>query len=166
MPYVRGWLVGTDMGGGHLIPFELAARAGPPWHSFSGPVGEDLASSLQLSRWCVDLALGLRVQPPREYQLHLNLPLHHASGAGPSARLAFAYALLEMLGVVMPSPVASTAVTGDLTLGGTVVAVEDFELKHQAVMRAGLHPFVVPASQAEARDGMLAVATIEELIGT
>ena len=66
---------------------------------------------------------------------------------GPSAGLAFTLTLIDELSPAT-SPVHDVAVTGTISLDGTVGAIGGLAQKVSAVHQVGVREFLVPASQS------------------
>ena len=163
--YVQGWLVGLsgdDAAG--LVPFEVAAVPGNGRRTWSGPVGDDLRASFELAAWAVELT-GLSKAFPM-LDVHVNLPLHHVTGSGPSCRLSFANALLQAQCPRRGLPAPTTALIGDLTLGGDVLPVGGLAEKVRAAQASGLGCVVVPGGCGEVGTGLRELYTLDELVGT
>ena len=163
--YSQGWLLGDGAPEGRLVPFELAARPGRGAASFSGPVAADVFQSLLLARWAVEVCLTRLGRAVAATDVHLNFPLHRLVGAGPSCRLPFVYSLLEVMSVELAYAADDVVLSGDLTLGGDVLAVGGFERKFRAAREAGITHVFAAADQTPRLPEVVGIAHIAELAG-
>jgi ATP-dependent Lon protease len=155
--YVQGWLVGVTPSTSGLVPFEVTATSGDFAVTHSGPLSADVEESFHLAISAAALALHRHNHSIGEHRLHLNLPLRHVDVRGPSCRLAFANGVIAALAPGVGFPPAQTALFGDLTLSGQVLAVGHTSRKADAARRAGLPRLVVAALPGNGR----AVDTVE-----
>jgi Lon-like protease len=111
----------------------------------------------------------------RSISLPFEIDIDTGRIGGPSAGLAFTLTLIDELTPGDLLGGTDVAVTGTIGLDGDVGAIGALEQKASAVRQAGLHHFIVPASQsdaelAEARsiagDGveLIPVATVDEAL--
>lgn len=113
----------------------------------------------------------LGVRMTERYKLPFEIEIDSGSVVGPSAGLAYALELVDLLTPGELTGGARVAVTGDLNPDGTVGAIGGIIQKAATVRDAGVKIFVVPkANEVEARehaDGLdiRAVETFDDAIG-
>jgi len=148
--------VGVAMGlawtsaGGSLLPVEALAMPGSGRTTLTGQVGDVLRESFQTA---VSFArtkltsLGLEKDALDSLDLHLHFPSGAVPKDGPSAGLPVAVALFSLLG---RRPARhDVALTGELSLHGSVLPVGGLREKLLAAIRAGLRAAIVPGRNAE-----------------
>ncbi|WMS85383.1 S16 family serine protease (plasmid) [Bacillus wiedmannii] len=165
MRYSQGWLVGQNGTDGYMVPFEICLRRGGNYNTTStGPLNDDLLKSFVLCSFVVQHVLhdmDIHLEP---YDCHLNFPLHGINGSGFSCRLSFTYTLLEALGIKLPFPASSIALTGDLNLNGDVLPVKGISQKIKAVREAGFNKIIVADKQPEECSLMIRINHLNDLI--
>ena len=119
---------------------------------------------------------GVEVQTRTRAELPIDVGIDSGEVAGPSAGLAFALGVIDMLTPGELTGGQPVAVTGTLNLDGTVGPIGGLDHKVDAVRSAGVKLFLVPASQSPAelakarrRAGsavdLVTVANVEEALG-
>jgi PDZ domain-containing protein len=83
-------------------------------------------------------------------ELPFELSIDTQSIGGPSAGLAFTLTLIDELTEGELTPPGGVAVTGTMSLDGTVGAIGGLRQKASAVAQTGVDVFLVPAAQGEA----------------
>jgi PDZ domain-containing protein len=126
--------------------------------------------TLELLESPIDPGRGIiGIQPVDVVSLDLPFELTIDTGriGGPSAGLAFTLTLLDELTAGDLLGGLDVAVTGSINLDGTVGAIGGLAQKASAVRQAGLHHFLVPASQSadELADAQAIAGDDVELIG-
>jgi ATP-dependent Lon protease len=135
--------------GGELLPVEVATMPGKGNLTITGKAGDVMQESARAAvSYARSRAEQLKIDP--EFQSSLDLHIHLPEGAtpkdGPSAGITMATALISAL---VRSPVrGDTAMTGEITLRGRVLAVGGFREKALAAHRHGLRRLIAPKENA------------------
>ena len=137
--------------GGELLPVEVATMPGKGHLTITGKAGDVMQESAHAAvSYARSRAEQLQIDP--EFQSSLDLHIHLPEGAtpkdGPSAGITMATALISAL---VRRPVrGDTAMTGEITLRGRVLAVGGFREKALAAHRHGIRRLIAP--QENVRD--------------
>jgi ATP-dependent Lon protease len=137
--------------GGELLPVEVATMPGKGHLTITGKAGDVMQESAHAAvSYARSRADQLQIDP--EFQSSLDLHIHLPEGAtpkdGPSAGITMATALISAL---VRRPVrGDTAMTGEITLRGRVLAVGGFREKALAAHRHGIRRLIAP--QENVRD--------------
>ncbi len=137
--------------GGELMPVEVATMTGSGGLTITGKAGDVMQESARAAvSYARSRAEQLRIDP--NFQSRLDVHIHLPEGAtpkdGPSAGITMATALISALA---RRPVrGDTAMTGEITLRGRVLAVGGFREKALAAHRHGIRRMIAP--QENARD--------------
>jgi ATP-dependent Lon protease len=137
--------------GGELLPVEVATMPGKGHLTITGKAGDVMQESAHAAvSYARSRAEQLQIDP--EFQSSLDLHIHLPEGAtpkdGPSAGITMATALISAL---VRRPVrGDTAMTGEITLRGRVLAVGGFREKTLAAHRHGIRRLIAP--QENVRD--------------
>jgi ATP-dependent Lon protease len=143
--------LGVTEVGGELLPVEVATMPGKGNLTITGKAGDVMQESARAAvSYARSRAGQLQIDP--EFQSALDLHIHLPEGAtpkdGPSAGITMATALISAL---VRRPVrADTAMTGEITLRGRVLAIGGFREKALAAHRHGIRRLIAP--QENARD--------------
>ncbi|MGH2616262.1 MAG: endopeptidase La [Thermomicrobiales bacterium] len=135
--------------GGELLPVEVATMPGKGGLTITGKAGDVMQESAHAAvSYARSRAEQLRIDP--EFQSALDLHIHLPEGAtpkdGPSAGITMATALISAL---VRRPVrGDTAMTGEITLRGRVLAVGGFREKALAAHRHGIRRLIAPKENA------------------
>jgi ATP-dependent Lon protease len=137
--------------GGELLPVEVATMPGKGDLTITGKAGEVMQESARAAvSYARSRAEQLHIDP--EFQARLDLHIHLPEGAtpkdGPSAGITMATALISAL--ARRSVRGDTAMTGEITLRGRVLAIGGFREKALAAHRHGIRRMIAP--QENARD--------------
>ncbi len=138
--------LGTTDAGGELIPVEVANLPGRGHLTITGRAGDVMQESARAAlSYARSRAEQLRISP--DFQEKLDLHIHLPEGAtpkdGPSAGITMATALISAL---VRQPVRSdTAMTGEITLRGRVLAIGGLKDKALAAHRHGIRRVIAPA---------------------
>ena len=137
--------LGVTETGGELLPVEVATMPGRGNLTITGKAGdvmqESARAALSYARSRSD-----HLQIDRDFQEKLDLHIHLPEGAtpkdGPSAGITMATALISAL---TRRPVRSdTALTGEITLRGRVLAIGGLKEKALAAHRQGIRRVIAP----------------------
>lgn len=136
--------------GGSTLPIEAASMPGSGRTILTGSVGDVLRESVQTAmsyvRGCIQ-EYGIDQETLDALDLHLHFPSASSPKDGPSAGIAIATALFSLL---TRTPVRhDVAMTGELSLHGTVLPVGGLRDKLLAALRAGATTVIVPARNGE-----------------
>ncbi len=135
--------------GGELLPVEVATMPGKGTLTITGKAGDIMQESAHAAvSYARSRAEQLHIDP--EFQSTLDLHIHLPEGAtpkdGPSAGITMATALISAL---VRRPVrGDTAMTGEITLRGRVLAVGGFREKALAAHRHGIKRLIAPKENA------------------
>jgi ATP-dependent Lon protease len=137
--------LGTTEIGGELIPVEVATMPGRGNLTITGRAGdvmqESARAALSYARSRTDRFL---IDPnfQEKFDLHIHLPEGATPKDGPSAGITMATALISALS---RCPVrGDTAMTGEITLRGRVLAIGGLKDKTLAAHRQGIRRMIVP----------------------
>ncbi|MFL5759368.1 MAG: endopeptidase La [Thermomicrobiales bacterium] len=137
--------LGTTDIGGELIPVEVATMTGRGGLTITGQAGDVMQESARAAlSYARSRADQLQIDP--DFQEKLDLHIHLPEGAtpkdGPSAGITMATALISAL---TRRPVRNdTAMTGEITLRGRVLAIGGLKDKALAAHRHGIRRLIAP----------------------
>jgi ATP-dependent Lon protease len=163
-------------GGGDVLTVEVAIVPGKGELKLTGKLGEVMRESAQAAlsyaRSRAQL-LGLDKNFYKEIDIHVHLPEGAIPKDGPSAGITMAVALISGLTGVPTTD--DLAMTGEITLRGTVLAVGGLGEKIVAARRHGIRRVLVPKANEkdlvevhkEAKRGieLIPVGTMDEVLG-
>ncbi|MEA2514312.1 MAG: ATP-dependent Lon protease [Thermomicrobiales bacterium] len=138
--------LGTTEVGGELIPVEVATMPGRGGLTITGRAGDVMQESARAAlSYARSRADQLKID--RDFQEKLDLHIHLPEGAtpkdGPSAGITMATALISAL---TRCPVRNdTAMTGEITLRGRVLAIGGLKDKTLAAHRQNIRRLIAPA---------------------
>ncbi|PIN15074.1 Endopeptidase La [Handroanthus impetiginosus] len=137
--------------GGKLLFVETIASVGKGDLHLTGQLGNVMKESAQIAlTWVRARAAELKLITSEESNLlqgrdiHIHLPAGAVSKEGPSAGVTIATALVSLFSQRRVR--ADTAMTGEMTLDGSVLPVGDIEYKVFAAHQCGIKRVIVPAS--------------------
>jgi ATP-dependent Lon protease len=136
--------------GGALLPIELLAMAGQGRMILTGQIGDVMRESVQTAISYVRTrfeSLGLDGELLDSLDLHMHFPCAATPKDGPSAGIAIAAAITSCL-TGLPAR-HDVAMTGELSLRGTVLPVGGIREKSLAAIRAGIGEIIVPEANAQ-----------------
>jgi ATP-dependent Lon protease len=146
--------LGTTEVGGELIPVEVATMPGRGNLTITGQAGDVMQESARAAlSYARSRAEELKID--KNFQEKIDLHIHLAEGAtpkdGPSAGITMATALISAL---TQRPIRNdTAMTGEITLRGRVLAIGGLRDKALAAHRHGLKQLIAPIdNQRDMRD--------------
>jgi ATP-dependent Lon protease len=141
--------LGTTDIGGELIPVEVATMTGRGSLTITGRAGDVMQESARAAlSYARSRADQLQIDP--DFQEKLDLHIHLPEGAtpkdGPSAGITMATALISAL---TRRPVRNdTAMTGEITLRGRVLAIGGLKDKALAAHRHGIKRLIAPTENS------------------
>ncbi len=131
--------------GGDLLTIEVSILAGKGELQLTGKLGEVMRESgqaaLSYARSCSE-KLGLDKWFYRDIDIHVHVPEGAMPKDGPSAGITMATALVSALTNVPTR--SDVAMTGEITLRGTVLPIGGLNEKAVAARRAGIKTILVP----------------------
>jgi ATP-dependent Lon protease len=137
--------LGTTEVGGEIIPVEVATMPGRGNLTITGQAGDVMQESARAAlSYARSRAEELKID--KNFQEKLDLHIHLAEGAtpkdGPSAGITMATALISAL---TQRPIRNdTAMTGEITLRGRVLAIGGLRDKALAAHRHGMKQLIAP----------------------
>ena len=151
MPVTQKQQVGVVIGlavtesGGILLPVEVATMVGKGELMVTGQLGDVMRESAMAAlSYIRSRAKELHIDPNFQdaMDLHIHMPENALPKDGPSAGITIATALIS---AITGRPVRpSTAMTGEITLRGRVLAIGGLREKVLAAHHAGIHNIVIP----------------------
>lgn len=137
-------LVWTEVGG-EIVTVEAAYMKGKQVLIMTGSLGEVMRESAQAALSFVrSRADELGISPDffRDHDIHVHVPAGAIPKDGPSSGLTIAIAIISLLKKIPASK--DVAVSGEMTLSGTVLPVGGVKEKLLAARRAGIASVVLP----------------------
>jgi ATP-dependent Lon protease len=144
--------VGVAMGlaytdhGGEIMPVEVATMPGRGGLTVTGRLGEVMQESAKAAMSYArsrSQELGINLETLEKNDLHIHLPEGAVPKDGPSAGITMATALISALSGRRVR--SDTAMTGEITLRGRVLAIGGLKEKSMAAHRAGIKRIIAPA---------------------
>ncbi len=144
-------LIGVAMGlayteyGGEILPVEVAAMPGRGSLTVTGRLGEVMQESAKAALSYArsrSKELGVSTETLDKLDLHIHLPEGAVPKDGPSAGITMATALISAISGRRVRH--DTAMTGEITLRGRVLAIGGLKEKSMAAHRAGIKRIIAP----------------------
>ena len=143
--------IGTTTGlaytevGGDLLNIEAACFPGKGGIKATGKLGDVMKESVQAAYTCFLVrakSFGLKEKEYKEIDIHLHVPEGATPKDGPSAGIAIYTTLVSLM---TKTPVSkSIAMTGEITLRGTVLPIGGLKEKLLAAKRGGIKTVLIP----------------------
>ncbi len=144
-------LVGVAMGlayteyGGSILPVEVASMPGRGNLTVTGRLGEVMQESAKAAMTYArsrSKEFGIDIEKLDKIDLHIHFPEGAVPKDGPSAGITMATALISVLSARRVRH--DTAMTGEITLRGRVLAIGGLKEKSLAAHRAGIKRIIAP----------------------
>ncbi len=135
--------------GGEIMPVEVLLMEGKGGLTLTGSLGEVMQESAQAALAFARAnasALGLDARRFEKLDIHVHIPEGATPKEGPSAGITIAVALISAL--TRRSVRRDTALTGEITLTGRVLAIGGLKEKLLGAHRAGITRVIVPQRNA------------------
>jgi ATP-dependent Lon protease len=136
--------------GGSVLPIETLVMKGQGRTMLTGSIGEVMRESVQTAMSWVRIQLpklDLAPDALETLDIHLHFPAGGTPKDGPSAGIAIATSLVSVLSRTAVRH--DVAMTGEISLHGTVLPVGGLREKLLAALRAGVRTAIVPARNSE-----------------
>ncbi|MGH7492974.1 MAG: endopeptidase La [bacterium] len=154
-PLLEAYSIGTATGlawtryGGDILEIEVSLMPGKGNLTLTGKLGDVMKESARAAYSYARThaqRLGITSEFWKDLDLHLHIPEGSIPKDGPSAGITLAAALISAL---TEKPVRrDVALTGEITLRGTVIGVGGLNEKMLAAQRLGLKQVIIPAENA------------------
>ncbi len=132
--------------GGEILPVEVASMPGRGGLTVTGRLGEVMQESAKAAMTYARSRakeLGIEIKKLDKLDLHIHLPEGAVPKDGPSAGITMATVLISVLSGRRVRH--DTAMTGEITLRGRVLAIGGLKEKSLAAHRAGIRRIIAPA---------------------
>ncbi len=154
-PLLEAYSVGTATGlawtryGGDILEIEVSLMPGKGNLTLTGKLGDVMKESARAAYSYARThaqRLGIYTEFWKDLDVHLHIPEGSIPKDGPSAGITLATALISAL---TEKPVRrDVALTGEITLRGTVIGIGGLNEKMLAAQRLGLKQVIIPAENA------------------
>ena len=144
-PGLAHGLAWTEMGG-RLLPVEVALLKGSGKLILTGSLGDVMKESAQIGLSFIrahNEEFGIDADFQKEIDIHIHVPHGAIPKDGPSAGISLSSAMLSAL--TKKSILAHTAMTGEITLTGRVLAIGGVKEKVLAAYRNNMTTVLLPA---------------------
>ena len=136
--------------GGHMLKVETAVFPGKGECTITGSVGEVMRESVRAAQTMLRARshwLGLPDNFFNKHDFHVHIPEGATPKDGPSAGITLCVALFSLVSGLKVVP--QIAMTGELTISGTVLPIGGLKEKLLAAHRAGVSKVFIPAKNAK-----------------
>ena len=161
--------------GGEILHIEAIRYPGKGNIKLTGHIGEVMKESAQAALSLVrsrGMAIGVKPEEFRDYDIHVHVPAGAVPKDGPSAGVSMFTALASLFS---NKPVRSdVAMTGEITLRGMVLPIGGLKEKSLAAMRADISTVIIPKlnekdlvdvpEEARQKLRFIPVETVEEVL--
>lgn len=133
--------------GGEMLEIEVAVMEGGGKIELTGKLGNVMQESAKAAMSCIRrraAELGIDENYYKTKDIHIHVPEGAVPKDGPSAGITMATAIVSALTGVSVS--GDVAMTGEITLGGRVLAIGGLREKSMAALRAGIKTVIIPAA--------------------
>jgi ATP-dependent Lon protease len=131
--------------GGDILFIEASHMPGTGRVTLTGQLGEVMKESAQIALSLVRSSL-VHLMPPIEFEkrdIHIHVPAGSIPKDGPSAGITMLTTLASLLTSTRVNP--KLAMTGEITLRGSVMPVGGIKEKVMAAHRAGIERIIIPS---------------------
>ena len=131
--------------GGELLTIEAVKTPGEGKISSTGKLGDVMKESVEAAYNCLYSKcndFGIKAEDCKKYNIHIHVPQGAVPKDGPSAGIAMLTAMVSLLTEIPVSK--DIAMTGEVTLRGTVLPIGGLKEKLLAAMRGGIKTVVIP----------------------
>ena len=137
--------------GGEVLYIEAASMPGSGQMMLTGQLGDVMKESARISLSVLKSRLPLNAMIFKEQDIHIHFPAGATPKDGPSAGITIFTALASL---ALQKPVDShIAMTGELSLSGSVLPIGGLREKLYGAMRAGIRKVLIPwDNRADLRD--------------
>ncbi len=143
-PGMANGLAWTSVGG-EMLAVEVAVMDGTGKVELTGKLGEVMQESARAAMSCIRCRaseLGIATDYYKTKDIHIHVPEGAVPKDGPSAGITMATAIVSALtGIAVRGDVA---MTGEITLGGRVLAIGGLREKSMAALRNGISTVIIP----------------------
>lgn len=149
--------------GGEVLYIEAASMPGSSQMVLTGQLGDVMKESARISLSVLKSRLPLNAMAFQEQDIHIHFPAGATPKDGPSAGITIFTALASL---ALQKPVDShLAMTGELSLSGSVLPIGGLREKLSGAMRAGIRKVLIPwDNRADLRDVPAEVLEALEII--
>lgn len=158
--------------GGEILFIETTDMLGSGHVTLTGQLGEVMQESAKISLSLLKSRLPINIMDFKERDLHIHVPSGSTPKDGPSAGVTLFTALASLITGIKVDP--KLAMTGEITLRGTVLPIGGLKEKLLAAQRAGITKVLIPKDNApdlkdvpqEVKDQLMIieVETIEDVL--
>lgn len=146
IPGMANGLAWTSVGG-EMLEIEVAVMDGTGKIELTGKLGNVMQESAKAAMSCIRCRaakLGIDTDYYRTKDIHIHVPEGAVPKDGPSAGITMATAVVSALtGIAVRGDVA---MTGEITLGGRVLAIGGLREKSMAALRSGIKTVIIPSA--------------------
>lgn len=143
-PGVANGLAWTSVGG-EMLEIEVAVMEGTGKVELTGKLGDVMQESARAAMSCIRCRAaewGIDTDYYKTKDIHIHVPEGAVPKDGPSAGITMATAIVSALtGIAVRGDVA---MTGEITLGGRVLAIGGLREKSMAALRSGISTVIIP----------------------
>ena len=143
-PGVANGLAWTSVGG-EMLEIEVAVMEGTGKVELTGKLGDVMQESARAAMSCIRCRAaewGIDTNYYKTKDIHIHVPEGAVPKDGPSAGITMATAIVSALtGIAVRGDVA---MTGEITLGGRVLAIGGLREKSMAALRSGISTVIIP----------------------
>ena len=132
-----------------MLEIEVAVMEGSGKVELTGKLGDVMQESAKAAMSCIRrraAELGIDADVYKTKDIHIHVPEGAVPKDGPSAGITMATAIVSAL--TGRHVRGDVAMTGEITLGGRVLAIAGLREKSMAALRSGIRTVIIPAANA------------------